>query len=103
MQLVAISQLLSCREFTLKFMESLHPVAERIMSCFALGLGYDEDFFREVCDASPTSSCRVGNGVLWSRLLRTYDLDVKVLWHHKHATMTWGDLTGRGNFQRKSR
>ena len=36
------------REFTIKFMETLHPVAERIMSCFAVGLGFPEDFFTEV-------------------------------------------------------
>ena len=30
------------------FMKKCHQVTERIMSCFAVGLGLPEDFFREV-------------------------------------------------------
>ena len=29
-------------------MHALPPVVDRVMSCFALGLGFPEDFFKEV-------------------------------------------------------
>ena len=36
------------RDTTLEFMHALPPVVDRVMSCFALGLGFPEDFFKEV-------------------------------------------------------
>lgn len=37
-----------CRDTTKEFMGAMPSVYDRILSCFALGLGYPEDFFREV-------------------------------------------------------
>ena len=42
------------RETTREFLEACPPVVDRIMSCFALGLGWGEDYFKEV-HASMTS------------------------------------------------
>jgi isopenicillin N synthase-like dioxygenase len=41
-----------CRDTTKEFMEAMPSVYDRILSCFALGLGYPEKFFREVCPPS---------------------------------------------------
>jgi hypothetical protein len=30
-------------------MNAMVPVAEKVMSCIAIGLGLDKDFFKEVC------------------------------------------------------
>ena len=38
----------TCRQHMVNFMHKCHAVTEHIMSCFALGLGLDESFFREV-------------------------------------------------------
>lgn len=38
----------ACRETTIEFMEALPPVVDKIMSIFALGLGFPEDFFKKV-------------------------------------------------------
>ena len=38
-----------CRQTTKDFMGAMPNVYERILSCFALGLGYPEEFFKEVC------------------------------------------------------
>lgn len=40
--------LCSCRETTLEFMNALPPVVDRILSCFAVGIGFPEDYFKEV-------------------------------------------------------
>ena len=42
-----------CRQTTKDFMGVMPSVYDRILSCFALGLGYPEDFFKEVCLATP--------------------------------------------------
>jgi isopenicillin N synthase-like dioxygenase len=43
------------RDTTKEFMAAMPSVYERILSCFALGLGYPEDFFKQVrpCSLSP--------------------------------------------------
>ena len=38
------------RDTTLEFMNALPPVVDRVLSCFAIGLGYPEDKFKQ---ASP--------------------------------------------------
>ncbi len=43
----------------MEFMEALPPVVDRIMSLFALAIGFPEDFFKTVrcpCRAFPTTS-----------------------------------------------
>lgn len=37
-----------CREHMVSFMRKCHEVTEVIMSCFALGLGLPDNFFKEV-------------------------------------------------------
>ena len=37
-----------CRETTLEFMHALPPVVDRILSCFAVGIGFPENYFKEV-------------------------------------------------------
>ena len=44
------------RESTLGFMNALPPVVDKVMSCFAIGLGFPEDFFKEVCFHTSFSS-----------------------------------------------
>ena len=39
---------LGCRETSLRFMESMHPVAMRILGCFATGLGLPANYFMQV-------------------------------------------------------
>ncbi len=39
------------------FMRKCHAVTERIMSCFAVGLGLEQDFFKEVM--SHSYSCQI--------------------------------------------
>ena len=43
------------RDTTLEFMNSLPPVVDKVMSCFALGLGFPEQFFKEVRSGLPPS------------------------------------------------
>lgn len=38
----------ACRQHMVAFMHKCHAVTERIMSCFAAGLGLSEDYFKEV-------------------------------------------------------
>ena len=38
------------REGILKFMRRCHEVTERIMTCFAVGLGLPEDYFKDLMD-----------------------------------------------------
>lgn len=38
----------ACRVHMVGFMKKCHQVTERIMSCFAVGLGLPEAFFKEV-------------------------------------------------------
>lgn len=38
----------ACREQMIAFMHKCHAVTEQLMSCFAVGLGLDTDFFQEV-------------------------------------------------------
>lgn len=45
---------LHCRDTKKKFMAAMPSVYDRILACFALGLGYPEDFFKRVC-AQPQS------------------------------------------------
>ena len=37
-----------CREHMVAFMHKCHITTQKIMSCFAVGLGLHEDFFKEV-------------------------------------------------------
>ena len=39
------------------FMRKCHAVTEQIMSCFAVGLGLEQDFFKEVM--SHSYSCQI--------------------------------------------
>lgn len=39
-----------CRETSLEFMRAMHPVAQRVLSCFASGLGLPADYFQETTD-----------------------------------------------------
>ena len=46
------------RKTTMEFMEALPPVVDRIMSLFALAIGFPEDFFKTVrcpCPACPST------------------------------------------------
>ncbi len=36
------------RDTTIEFMEALPPVVDRLMSLFALGIGFREDYFKDV-------------------------------------------------------
>ncbi len=45
--------MVGCRDTTKEFMGAMPSVYDRILSCFALGLGYPENFFREVCYLYP--------------------------------------------------
>ena len=47
-----------CRQTTKDFMGAMPNVYDRILSCFALGLGYPEGFFKEVRIARPTPLLR---------------------------------------------
>ena len=49
-----------CRKVTLEFMEVLPPVVDRLMSLFALGIGFPEDFFKTVRCAGLHPSDRGG-------------------------------------------
>ena len=40
--------LFACREEMLDFMFKCHAVVEKIMECFARGMGLEEDFFKDV-------------------------------------------------------
>ncbi len=46
-----------CRDTTKEFMASMPQVYDRVLSCFAKGLGYPEDFFVAVCLPSHLPSC----------------------------------------------
>ena len=37
-----------CRDAVVRFLHANHPVAQKILSCFAVGLGYDPDHFARV-------------------------------------------------------
>ena len=39
-----------CRETSLDFMRAMHPVAQRVLSCFATGLGLPADYFQQMTD-----------------------------------------------------
>lgn len=52
------------RDFTLKFQERTHEVLLKILQALALGLGWEEFFFDEVCDRHKSQSKCVG----WHRL-----------------------------------
>ena len=43
-----IAHAVLCRETTMEFMKTLPPVVDRILSLFALGIGFPEDFFKKV-------------------------------------------------------
>jgi len=40
------------------FMRKCHAVTEQIMSCFAVGLGLEQDFFKEVRATVPTTAVK---------------------------------------------
>ncbi|KAK9800222.1 hypothetical protein WJX73_000265 [Symbiochloris irregularis] len=46
------SMLPDYRATTVAFMQAMHPVAQRILSCFATGLGFSPDFFEKMTDIS---------------------------------------------------
>ncbi len=43
------------RDTTLEFMNALPPVVDRVLSCFAVGLGYPEDKFKQASPGDPSS------------------------------------------------
>ena len=59
----------------MEFMEALPPVVDRLMSLFALGIGFPEDFFKSVrcpCAACSPQPVRVHNHCWsWAALLPT--------------------------------
>ena len=43
------------RDTTLEFMNALPPVVDRVLSCFAIGLGYPEDKFKQASLRFPSN------------------------------------------------
>ncbi|CAL5228586.1 g11746 [Coccomyxa viridis] len=44
------------KKVTMEFMEALPPVVDRLMSLFALAIGFPEDFFKTITDVSTTEN-----------------------------------------------
>ena len=47
------------RDTTLEFMNALPPVVDRVLSCFAIGLGYPEDKFKQASPLGTLASVEV--------------------------------------------